>query len=685
MKRYLVQLTVFALIVSCGNTGPEPRYAAVSNTLSVMGYVQTDTLVEGSLPEGQTIEFNAQFDAGNCYAVLALGMDGIEEISVTIFDGEQERGRDLTNDSQAAARVCPTRTGEHRVTVTAERGGGSYMVSSWLGADSQASGSMSTPTNTGITGSGEGTCDAPFILTEAGASGTTSPNQGSHHTAPCTGDTAPEHVYRFDATNEGSYTFYLNSDFDGTLTVYQGNCGGTVLGCNDDDQDTSTSRVDADLQPGTYFVVVDGYGESAGSYTLSVTRRQTIPPAQACAQARVISPGVTTGDTSQRTDSFQSTCANNSPGPDEVFSLQVNSPSRLRAQSSQMGFDGSLYMRTTCDAFTSEIACNDDYMSANASAISALVQPGTYYLFVDGYSSSGGGPHTLQVDLAPTAGGGAPSDSCGSAQTITAGLVSGDTFQAADDYAGSCGGQGNGDVVYEINLQDASTVTAQIMHASFNPVLYFQSRCGNAGSEQACAQGRQISANLPRGRHYLVVDGQTQNDFGAFEIQLEVRSSAAARNACRGAQRIRPGQTVRGNTSGGSDNFQASCAGGARSPEVVYSLRVPRRMDVQVDSTTNNYDGALFMRSDCMNEQAEIACDDDFQSTSASRIVATVDPGTYYIYIDGFNQNNSGDYELTVTTGAPGTLARQAPTGPPPSVMPRPTPMPQPMPPRPTP
>lgn len=681
MTRRLAQLAPLLLVLSCGGSGPEPRYAAVNNTLSVMGYVQTDTLVEGSLPEGETVEFDAQFEAGNCYAVLALGMGGIESISVVIFDNDQERGRDLTSDSQAAARVCPTRTGQHRVAVTAERGGGSYMVSSWLGSGSQASGNMSMPSNTAVIGSGEGSCEAPFDLTTAGATGSTIPGQPSRHSAPCVGDEAPEHVYRFDVANAGSYMFYLNSDFDGTLTVYQGSCGGMVIGCNDDDLDTSTSRVDADLDPGTYFVVVDGYGEgsSAGNYSLAVTERQSIPPAQACSQARAISPGITQGDTSQRGDSFQSTCANSSPGPDEVFSLQVTSPSRLRARSSQNGFDGSLYMRTTCADFSSEIACNDDYMGTSASEISAMVQPGTYYLFVDGYSNGSGGTHTLQVDLAPSAGGGAASDTCRSAQTAAPGVVSGDTFQAADDLAGSCGGQGNADVVYEINLPDASTVTAQVSNAAFNPVMYFQSRCGTAGSEQACAQSNQISANLPRGRHYLVVDGRTPNDFGAFEIQLEIRSAAAAQNACRRATRIRPGQTVRGNTTGNTDNFHASCAGGARSPEEVYSLRVPRRMDVQIDSTTNNFDGALYLRSDCMSEPSEVACDDDFQSTTASRIITTLDPGTYYIFMDGFSQNNAGDYELTVTTGAPGSMQQQQ-VRPPPSTMPTPTPMPQPMP-----
>jgi hypothetical protein len=99
---------------------------------------------------------------------------------------------------------------------------------------------------------------------------------------------------------------------------------------------------------------------------------------------------------------------------------------------------------------------------------------------------------------------------------------------------------------------------------------------------------------------------------------------------------------------GGTDRFQASCAGGARSPENLYRLVVRRRSAVRVSvtSTTNGYDPAVFLRQTCAQSTTERGCNDDAGDVQHSQVEATLEPGTYTVFVDGYANTNSGTYSL---------------------------------------
>jgi hypothetical protein len=59
-----------------------------------------------------------------------------------------------------------------------------------------------------------------------------------------------------------------SATFDAVLHVFRENCGGMALACNDDAVGLNPRLVLRDLAPGTYFVVVDGFGASRGSFRL---------------------------------------------------------------------------------------------------------------------------------------------------------------------------------------------------------------------------------------------------------------------------------------------------------------------------------------------------------------------------------------------------------------------------------
>ena len=137
-----------------------------------------------------------------------------------------------------------------------------------------------------------------------------------------------------------------------------------------------------------------------------------------------------------------------------------------------------------------------------------------------------------------------------------------------------------------------------------------------------------------------------------FRPQARVEDPAAAERACRAARPLVSGRTVTGTTVGGTDRFQATCAGGARNPENLYRLVLPRQSRVRL-ALTAQYDAALFIRQDCLQQSTERACNDDSTDPQHSLIETTLPAGTYTVFVDGFGNNNAGQYTLETQITAP--------------------------------
>ena len=694
--RRLSPLLLLALACGGSSGGLEPRFTAVHNAMSATGLAQTGPISQGSLENGASAELEVQLPAGQCATFVALGSSGVDDLSlvVTSPDGEEELGRDVTHDRHAAAQVCPSSSGPVRVVLTMAEGAGGYLISSW-------SSSLSSVGPLAHTSSG-GTCAAPMTL-EFGApvSGDTT-GMGSALVPPCVPESnSPEAVYQLEVTERAAVEIHLQSSFDGVLYMLQ-ECAmtGSALDCNDDDPDTSNSRVRAMLELGTYYVVVDGYGQGSGTYTLTATQTPLRPVADICAAAPTIATGQPiTGDTSGGFDYFQVTCAGGARSPDQVYRFEVPQRSRFRIRQ-QSSFDGALYVRSSCSDPNSEIVCNDDFMGTSESLVTGLVDAGTYFVYADGFARSNSGQFGFQVDLGSPQGGGASSDSCGGVETLTPGQpVRLDTLDAADDFTASCGGAGAPDVVYALQLSGRSRVDISLNEAEFEGVLSLRRACDSAQGEISCqlvpagmrggpafgpaapgsvgligairpaagpavgpavapggpATPGRISETLDAGTYYVVVDSQRPDLFGAANLSVEVTDIAALQRTCTQAPILRAGRTTRGSTRGETPQFTASCAGGAQSPDTVYRVRLNRRSRVRVemDTTAGNWDGALHLRRDCADPSSELVCNDDVDDNRHSRIETTLDRGTYYLIVDGFSSGNEGDFELRLETSNP--------------------------------
>jgi hypothetical protein len=93
--------------------------------------------------------------------------------------------------------------------------------------------------------------------------------------------------------------------------------------------------------------------------------------------------------------------------PEHVLAFRVEVPRELSARLLDPELNGVLYVRAACADPSSELACLKlpprERLPGRRepSELRVTVEPGTYYLFVDGASSSDMGAATLSVRFGP--------------------------------------------------------------------------------------------------------------------------------------------------------------------------------------------------------------------------------------------------------------------------------------------
>ncbi|MBK6531319.1 MAG: hypothetical protein IPF99_17415 [Deltaproteobacteria bacterium] len=660
--RALTGMLLSAAVGCAGSNALHTRFSAVHNTLTTMGVSQLGALSEGSLAEGATARFPVELDA-RCHTFVAFG-DGARDVELNVLDANNQRvAGDTTRDAQATVQFCPTVRGRYTLALRMAEGGGGYLLANWRGG-TNASGAA------GAAGEGgPGSCATAIPITP-GQTVTGDTRRGqSHNDGSCTGveegeTGAPELVYALTLERRQQVTIAIEqSGFDGTVYVRSGGCedpsSEAAGGCNDDEGDTSHSRLVLALDPGTHYIFVDGYARNAGTFSMTVTAADVPSIADVCQSAAALTPNtaVTGTLTSQDLNLFQARCGGNARGPDRVYRLEVPQESRLQLHQ-ESDYDGVIHFRRACAEAGTEVDCNDDAEDVQHARINAIVPAGTYFVFTDGYAPNAAGAYTLQADLAPVAGGNTAGDTCADAQLLTPGTpVDGNTFQARDDVHSPCAAAADGyDVVYRLNVTARSRVKLWFDSNDLREqgTITVARACDGAPLTQAtCRPGaigeaRAYDQVLDPGNYYVIVDSAAPRRFGRFRLNSRVESAAEVERLCRTAPLLVPGRTVTGTTVGGTDRFQASCAGGARSPENLYRLVVRRRSAVRVSvtSTTSGYDPAVFIRQTCAQSTTERGCNDDAGDVQHSQVEATLEPGTYTVFVDGYANRNSGAYSL---------------------------------------
>lgn len=653
-KSRLLELVLglgLVVLSSCGGKSSiEARHASVQNTMLTMGLVPTIPVSRFSLGKGEaeTLPFSAE--AGACSTVVAVGEGSASDLVLEILDSAGVTvAEEVVHDTQASLQFCPSTDGRFTIRVQAVGGSAKVLLSAYRGGDARGRGMRTAHRDSSCEGA------LPIRPNERIAGSNAS---GQSMLSPSCGQGgAPEQIYVFELTEPSRATIMLEATFDAILSIRTGCADGHEVACNDDYGDAAHARVDANLGPGVYYVVVDGFPGQVGEFSLELRLTEVKTEAEICASVEELVPGQPTqGDNSASSYSFQATCAQGANGPEDVRRLHIDRKSRVRI-TQQSDFDGVLHVRSVCDRVTTEIACNDDFDGYNRSLVTAVLDPGDYYVISDGFGQDrpSSGTYLVLAETTTAQGRGAEADACGAPGVLNRGEPTiTDTFEAADDFQGSCGGAGAPDTVFRLDVPVRSRVRVRASSAQFDGLLYVRDAC-EGGREHICKDFPMsrtpvvggLEVNLDRGAYHLVVDGQRPDAFGSVQLDVSTVDLVALERDCNSAPILVPGRVVSGTTSGREDRFHASCAGEAQSGDAVYRIRLKKRSHVEIKMTTD-FDGALHLRRSCTDDASEIACnDDDNNSNRASKVEATLEPGTYFVVVDGFRVGSEGNYELS--------------------------------------
>lgn len=651
----------FALLVgACAGTSPpkgalEPRFLAVNNTLAAMGLAQVGPIQLGSLAEGREARYAVDLP-GECATVIAIGSGDVRDLDLAVLDADNAPlGRDATADAQAAVKVCPPRGGRFSLVVKMAKGSGDFVLASYRGApSSNAPAAKPAP-------EAAGTCEAPIPLAAGLVTGNTRRGDAEHSSNNCGNTDAKELVYKLELDRRQRVLLDVEPSFDSVLYVRKDDCAeaDAQVACNDDatpdakGRTTHASRLEEVFDPGTYYVFVDGYQAQAGAFKMKVELFDVPTLADECHQTKPLvqqASGTLTGNF----DAAKGAC--DGDGPEVPYRLDVPARARARVLLHSDDFSPRLHLRRSCTDEATELACAGEGMKSTDSALVAALDAGSYTVFADSSEKGQHGRYTLDVDLTTDAGRGVRGDACSDAIPLAADdkLVSGDTFDAKDDFAGTCAGKGAPDMMYRFELTTRSRVTARFANEEGAHVFTLLKSCTDRASEIACKST--LDEVLNPGVYFVAVDGTDRGPFGRFEFHLRARDVSLQDAACKAPGAIALGQSVQGTTAGAPDRFAASCGGrvdAQQNGDRVYRLVVPTRQHIQLLLTTPNHDGVLTLRKTCLDppnmrspRDAEVACNNDAPDTRHSKIDTTVDAGTYFVVVDGHQGKNEGAFTL---------------------------------------
>jgi hypothetical protein len=192
--------------------------------------------------------------------------------------------------------------------------------------------------------------------------------------------TAPEDgIYRLDT---------LGSDFDTTLFVLDGTCGGPELACNNDEPGTfgGHSALTVPLAAGQAITaVVEGWFQDAGSFALTVDRLTGTCPDTLLAPQPL--PFLVVGSTSATDEASAGSCGGLG-SPDRSYTWSAPADGAYRFDTSGSAFDTVVYLLDG-GCLGPELICNDDAGGPPAAASTLLTAGQSVVIVVDGAGASG--------------------------------------------------------------------------------------------------------------------------------------------------------------------------------------------------------------------------------------------------------------------------------------------------------
>jgi len=461
-------------------------------------------------------------------------------------------------------------------------------------------------------------------------------------------------VYHLRVDEPAALQASLRSEVELLLRLEAGPCGsgGAPLACST----REGALVAGELAPGDYYLIVDGRrADRAGPFELEVALE---PAATACAGAVELADGEPLlGDSADGPRLDAGGCGG-AEGPEVAhrFTLQEPASARLSVLAE---FAATLYVRSDCAAPASELDCTADSPLLEL----PLLQPGTYWVFVD-TDSRRGGEYQLSLALGPPEVG-PPNDLCAAAEPLMVEVdggpveIAGSSAGARSEHDSACpvgGATADGpDVVYAFSLDRDAEVTLALLPEFVGVVALLSGPCARA-EELGCAaadpgEPARLQQWLSAGDYLVVVSGSAGGQEGPFGLSVQAVAGAGD-GACEQAGPLVAGAPLPGDNAAGSDRMHATCTAEQLwdQPESAYRLHLDAPASLRVRLLNNAHPGSLSLRNRCGAAASEIAC-----AAGPDLSVDAVPAGDVWLVVDGFVAPGGGQspYELLATLGPP--------------------------------
>jgi hypothetical protein len=391
------------------------------------------------------------------------------------------------------------------------------------------------------------------------------------------------------------------------------------------------------------------------------------------------SPGLQTfrGRTCAATDDGRATtCPRGSAAPDVAYAYTATRRRRIVVDTVGSNFDALVDLRTGVSCPGAGLACDDDSAGGDPpqGVVDRVVDAGVYWIVVDGARSTDRGSYVLNVAISEVVEPPA-NDACASAALLAFDLTGGwstttGTTTGATDDLPNCYGGGGPDVWYRFAVEEPTIVYFDTLDLeSWRSILDLRSGSCDAPSwTLACAKANcrtarsQFAARVDPGSYFLVVDGTTAADAGAFTLRYR-----ALDGPCTDADLIYADGVFSGDTTGNADRVTLPCVADTTlgAPDNLYFVPVcpHRTITASTCHATTTFDTALGLAEGSCTAPP-VACNDNLPAgmlctvgvgPETSQIVTTIeDPGLYFLVVDGVSEPTGtgpamGRYGLSVS------------------------------------
>jgi hypothetical protein len=356
-------------------------------------------------------------------------------------------------------------------------------------------------------------------------------------------------------------------------------------------------------------------------------------------------------------------------------------------------FDAILFLRSGSPCPGSAVTCDDNSAGGTPpqARITRTLDPGTYWILVDGTTAAAYGTYVLNATIAdpPVA---PPNDACAGAIPLALGntlqSVTGDTTLATNDNVScSTGGGTSPDVWYTFTLPIPHAVYLSTLDTNtWDTVIHVHSgSCTGPLTAYGCADDSDCATTtftrsmflgiLPAGTYYVAVDGYGSTNSGPFTLFYQADTCVAAADASPITVAIDPilgDATYPGLTTGQGNDSTGSCtlSPTQTAPDVYYYVGLCPRVTVTMSTCdrATNYDTVLYARRGTCRAgsgSGDLACNNDAAGPIACPYIppgnyasgisfGATGQGLYYVWVDGYvNPSGTppadGNYGLVVT------------------------------------